>query len=161
MSQLQHRNKNQSFILNFAYQFIKKTKNTKSKKKQTRNGTLATRILLLLNNLINFLGFLNYYYDWDYLVIVVNVYYEEHRKTNNCHVLYHILQSLHVHVGPNRVLAYSLNLVIDLKDFTMEKCWFHTSWPKPIKLLLLLLILTKFSCIYVFHETQILYYWLF
>ena len=159
MSPLQHRNKNQSFILNFAYQFIKKTKKQKAKK-QTRNGTLATGILLLLNNLINFLGFLNYFYDWDYLVIVVNVYYEEHRKTNKCHVLYHILQTLQVQVGPNHVLKYSLNLVIDLKDFTMGKCWFHTSWPKPIKFLLLLLILTKFSCIYVFHETQILYYWL-
>ena len=62
MSQLQHRNKNQSFILNFAYQFIKKTKKQKAKK-QTRNGTLATGILLLLNNLINFLGFVNYFYD--------------------------------------------------------------------------------------------------
>ena len=45
--------------------------------------TISTFIsmLLFLNNLIIFSGgSLNYYYDWDYLVIVVNMYYQEHRK---------------------------------------------------------------------------------
>ena len=43
--------------------------------------TISTFIsmLLFLSNLI-FMGCLNYYYDWDYLVIVVNLYYLEHRK---------------------------------------------------------------------------------
>ena len=41
MSQLQYRNGNQDLISNFVFQFIKK--------KQKRNGTLGTRIVMLLN----------------------------------------------------------------------------------------------------------------
>ena len=42
MSQLQYRNGNQDLISNFVFQFIKK-------KKKKRNGTLGTRIVMLLN----------------------------------------------------------------------------------------------------------------
>ena len=41
MSQLQYRNGNQDLISNFVFQFIKK--------KKKRNGTLGTRIVMLLN----------------------------------------------------------------------------------------------------------------
>ena len=33
---------------------------------------------------------------------------------------YIILQMLHLQVGPNHVFIYSLNLVIEVKDFTLE-----------------------------------------
>ena len=35
-------------------------------------------------------------------------------------VYYIILQMLHFQLGPNRILIYFLNLVIDVKDFTLE-----------------------------------------
>ena len=44
-----------------------------------------------------------------------------------------ILQMLHLQIGPNHVLIYSLNSVIDVKDFTLEGSWFRIFRPKAIK----------------------------
>ena len=42
---------------------------------------------------------------------------------------------LHLQLSPNHVLIYSLNLVTDVKDFTLEGSWFHIFGPKVIRLL--------------------------
>ena len=48
---------------------------------------------------------------------------------------YTILQMLHLQLGSNQVLTYFLNLVIDVKGFTLEESLFLIFGPKAIKLL--------------------------
>ena len=40
---------------------------------------------------------------------------------------------LHLQLGPNHVLIYSLNLVIEVKDFLLEGSQFHIFGPKAVK----------------------------
>ena len=40
---------------------------------------------------------------------------------------------LNLQTGPNHVLIYSLNSVIDFKGFTKEGSWFHILKPKATK----------------------------
>ena len=44
---------------------------------------LFLNILIIFFNYIFLLIILNYYNDWDYLVIVVNVYYQEQKQKKN------------------------------------------------------------------------------
>ena len=50
-------------------------------------------------------------------------------------VYYTILQMLHLKLGPNHLFTYSWNLVIDVKDFTLEESRFYIFEPKAIKCL--------------------------
>ena len=43
---------------------------------------------------------------------------------------------LHLKLGPNHLFTYSLNLVIDVKDFTLEEGRFYIFESKAIKFLL-------------------------
>ena len=49
-----------------------------------------------------------------------------------CRVLQHS-QILKLKLDPNPVLTYSLDLVIDVTDFTLEISWLNIFGPKPIK----------------------------
>ena len=46
-----------------------------------------------------------------------------------------ILQALHMQLGPNHVLIYSLNFVIDGNDFIIVGSLFYTLDPRAVKLL--------------------------
>ena len=48
-----------------------------------------------------------------------------------------MLQTLHLQLGPNHVLLYPLNFVIDVNDFRKNVgSLFHVLGPKAVKLLL-------------------------